>query len=83
MTERDKDRRRIRDLIAELNEVGLSAYKLSLMLSVSHNTIAHWADTGRLEAHDEKRLIKLHQTYCRKPAPYSPQYVTFERKERT
>ena len=76
-TARERERARIRALIADLETHGLTIYKISLLANQQYNTVKHWKQTGRVESHDAAVLESIHLTHCPRPGNrclIEPQY---------
>ena len=72
--DREAEYARIRRVMAELEAVGLTAYKIALVMGADYNTVKHWRETGRVQSFDAKLLDSLHQQHCKSRPMYDPQY---------
>ncbi len=62
---RSAARAEVKRWIADLERVGVSVHKISVMLHRQHNTVKNWKLSGRIEKCDGDMLEAMHAEYCK------------------
>ena len=61
---RQNEHIRIRRLLKEIFESGLTRYKLALMVDRRYNTVLNWSSTGTVESGDAQLIEAIHRECC-------------------
>ena len=75
---RQNEHIRIRRLLKEIFESGLTRYKLALMVDRRYNTVLNWSSTGTVESGDAQLIEAVHRECCASGCAVSEQAATAE-----